>query len=321
MNKFVRAGAVAILSILVLFGTPALAENWPQRTVRIVVPLGPGSGADISARLLADRLGKFWSQPVIVENRPGGDGLVGITSFLAGDDDHKLLFTPTGTFTTYPLLHGELPFDQRDLVPISRVTNTLTAISVPASLKINSLGELVALIRSRPDNLDWASVTGATELVFTGFLKASRLGMTKVPYRDSVQALNDLTEGRIETFLSALITVQPQGEAGRIKILAVTNRERGLAAPAIPTAAEAGYPALTYDGLVGFFGTHAMPAELRERIASDVRQVVTDHGVANQLSAMSQIVSPSMPAEFAASIEEQRGKFSAIANETIGSKP
>src|SRR5712692_1180061 len=320
MKKLARVGAVIVLSALALSGTPSVAQTWPQRTVKFMVPLGAGSGTDVSARLLADHLTKRWGQPVVVENRPGADGIIGLIAFLAGGDDHTLFFTPTGTFTVYPFVHDKLSYDQRDLVPIVRVTNTVLSIAVPASLKVGSLAELVALVRSEPGKLHWATVTGSTEFIFAGFLKGAGLSMVKVPYRDTVQAVNDPAEGRIEVFLSALITVRPQLEAGKVKLLAVTNRERAAVAPGVPTVVEAGYPALVFDGLVGLFGTQGMPIEVRERIAADVRGVVADTAVATRLAATGQIVSPGMPAEFAASIEEQRAKFAAIA-QALGIKP
>jgi tripartite-type tricarboxylate transporter receptor subunit TctC len=313
MTKLACAGAVVILSVLALSGTASPAQPWPQRMVKLMVPLGPGSGADVTARLLADHLSKRWGQPVIVENRPGADGIIGLTAFLTGTDDHVLLFTPTGTFTSHPFLHEKLAYDQNELMPIARVTKTLISITVPTSVQIDSLAELMVLVRSQPGKHHWASVTGATDLIFSGFLKGANLGMVRVPYRDTVQAINDLSEGRIQVFLSALATVRPQIAGGRIKILVVTNRERAPIAPQVPTVTEAGYPALQFDGLVGLFAAPGMPVALRERIAGDVRAVVVDPAIATRVAATGQIVSPGTPAEFAAEIDEQRARFAAIA--------
>jgi tripartite-type tricarboxylate transporter receptor subunit TctC len=313
MKKLTCLGAVLVSSVLALSGPPLQAQTWPQRAVRLMVPLGAGSGADVTARLLADQLAKRWGQAVVVDNRPGADGMVGLAAFLNGSDDHALLFTPTGTFTSHPFLHDRLSYDQHELVPVARVTNTLVSIAVPASLDAFSLADLVSLVRSRPGRLYWASVTGATDLIFSGFLKGADLNMERVPYRDSVQAINDLSEGRIQVFLSALVTVRPQASAGKVKMLAVTNRERAPVMPQVPTAAEAGYAALEYDGLVGLFATSGMAAELRERIAGDVRAVVADPAVAARVAATGQIVSPGTADEFAASIEAQRTRFAAIA--------
>jgi len=309
----VLAAASIVLSAFLLPRTAPSAEAWPQRTVKFIVPLGPASGSDVTARVLADHLSRRWGQAVVVENRPGADGIVGLMAFLGGSDDHVLLFTATGSFTAYPFLHEKVAYDISQLAPIARVTSTLIAITVPTSLKVNSVAELMTLVRSQPGRYHWASITGATDLVFSGFLKSAGLSMVRVPYRESVLALNDLSEGRIEIFMSALTTVLPQATGGKIKILALTNRERAPVLPEVPTVIEAGYPALRFDGLVGLFTTARMPIELRERIASDVRAVIADPAVANTVAATGQIVSPGSPAEFARSIEEQLTAFTAIA--------
>jgi tripartite-type tricarboxylate transporter receptor subunit TctC len=298
-------------------GSASSAETWPQRTVKLVVPLGPASGADVTARLLADHLSRRWGQAVIVENRPGADGIVGLTAFLAQSDDHLLLFTPTGTFTAHPYLHDKLSYNADALVPIARVTNTIIAITVPASLKVKSVPELDSLLRAQPSRYHWASVTGATDLLFSGFLKSAGRDMIRVPYRDAVTAVNDLGEGRIEVFLSALATVLPQVTAGKIKILALTNREPAPSLPEVPTALQIGYPALQFDGLVGLFATAGLPLVIRERIAADVRAVVADPAVATRIAATGQIVSAGSPSEFAAEIARQRAAFAAI-GKTLG---
>ena len=313
--------AIIALSALIASETVWSAQVWPQRIVKLIVPLGPASGADVTARLLADHLSKRWGQAVVVENRPGADGIVGLTAFLSGSDDHVLLFTPTGTFTAHPYLHEKLTYNPKQLVPIARVTSTLVAITVSTSLKVNSLAELIAFVRSQPARYHWASITGATDLVFSGFLKSLGLSMVRVPYRESVLAINDLSEGRIEVFLSALATVLPQIAGGKIKVLALTNHERAPVVPEVPTVIEAGYPSLQFDGLVGLFATAGMPLELREQIAGDVRAVITDSTIATRVAATGQIISPGTPAEFASAIEAQMTTFAVIAKSLESPKP
>ena len=323
MKRHLRVALAAVLafaaSLAARLPAPAV-EAWPQRTVRLIVPLGPGAGADIGARLFADRLAARWGHPVVVENRPGGDGFVAITGFLGAHDDHTLLFAPTSTFTAHPVLHSKLPYDPRELMPIARVTNTLITVSVPASLKIGTLKELVERARVQPGSLNRASITGALDLVLEGFLKDLGLSVAKVPYRDPVQAVTDLAENRIQVYTSALAIVQSQLQAGSIRALALTNRQRAQAASGIPTVTEAGYPALEFDGLVGLFGPPGMAPELRERIAADIRQTAADPTIGQRLSATGQILNPGTPAEFAAAIAEQTGKIAAIAK-AIDYKP
>src|SRR4029450_1380846 len=271
--------ALALLAPFVLAAPPAAAQSWPQRTGKFLLPLGPGSGVDIGARLLADRLAARWGQPVVVENRPGGDAVVAISAFVNANDDHVLLMTPTSSFTAHPYLHDNLPYKPTDLLPIPRVSNTLITIGVPAPLEVASLEQLVALARAQPGNLNWAGVTGALDFLFAGFLQRQGLNMTKVPYRNPVEAANDLAEGRVHMYMSALAIVRPQLQAGKVKLLAVTNTVRAPAAPDVPTVKEAGYGELTFDGLVGLFGPTGMPNEPRERIAAEIRAVVSAHTV------------------------------------------
>jgi tripartite-type tricarboxylate transporter receptor subunit TctC len=308
--------ALALLAPVMLSATAPAAEVWPQRPVKFLVPLGPGSGVDIGARMLADKLSARWGQPVVVENRPGGDAIVAISTFVGARDDHVLLATPTSSFTAHPYLHDNLPYKPSDLLPIARVSNTLITIAVPTSLNVASLEQLVGLVRSQPGQLNWAGVTGALDFLFAGFLKSAGLTMTKVPYRNPVEAANDLAEGRVQVYESALAIVRPQLQSGKIKLLAVTNTVRAPTEPAVPTVKEAGYPELTLDGLVGLFGPPDMPMALRERIAADIAAVVAaDPTIGTRLLATGQLPNVGGPAEFAAATEEQRAKIAAIAKD------
>ena len=309
-------GVAAAASVAVI--SPK-ALDWPNRPVKLILPLGAGSGSDIAARLLADRLSKRWSQPVIVENRPGGDAVVAINAFVTAHDDHQLLFSPSSSFTAHPYLHDNLPYKPSDLLPIARVSNTIIAISVPVSLHIDTFKQLVERARAEPGKLNWAGVTGALDFMFEGWLKREGLNITKVPYRNPVDAASDLAEGRVQVYESALAIVRPQLEAGKVKPLAVTNAARAPNMPELPTVKEVGYPALTLDGLVGFFGPTGMPLDLRQRITDDIR-AVCDATVAERLAVTGQILNVGGPEEFGKSIDEQRAAVTAFAEE-LGIKP
>lgn len=313
--------AAALFLVSPLLSQPsAAADAWPNRPVRFIITLGPGSGVDIGARLFADKLSAKWGQPVVVENRPGGDGMVAITSFLGAHDDHILLVSPVSSFTAHPYFHDKLPYDPKDLVPIARVSKTVVAVSVPTSLNVNSLKELEALAREKPGQLNWTTATGFTDFVFAGYLHSVGLKMAKVPYKNPAGAAADLASGVIQIYMPAYAIVRPQVEAGKVKVLAVTNRERAPAIPDIPTAVEAGYPSLQFDGLVGLFGSPEMAEAVRNKIADDVRAVASDPEIIKRLTATAQIVSPGNAAEFAASIAEQREQVAAVAK-LFGNKP
>jgi tripartite-type tricarboxylate transporter receptor subunit TctC len=292
--------------------TPAATQSWPTRPVRFIIPLGPGSGVDITARVLADKLSAKWGQPVVVENKPGGDAFIAITAVTGAHDDHVLLFAPASTFTAHPLLHDKLPYDINDLMPIARVTNTLIALAVPTELGVSNVKELVAKIKAAPGKLNYASVTGANDLMFEAFLKTEKLEMAKVPYKNPVAAINDLSEGRIHAFVGAYAIMRPRVLAGKVKVIALTNLQHAAALPDIPTGREAGYKSLEFDGLVGLLGPRGMPLALRERIAADIRAAIEDPQVVAKLSATGQVVNPGTPAEFAAALEDQRATVAGI---------
>src|SRR3954462_8505015 len=129
-KTFLRVGTIVVLSALAqpAMSAPVNAQEWPVRAVKFILTLGPGAGADISARLLAEKLSAKWGQPVEVENRPGGDGFVAINAFAGARDDHTMLFGPASSFTARPYLHSKLPYDPRDLAPVARVSSTLVSI-------------------------------------------------------------------------------------------------------------------------------------------------------------------------------------------------
>jgi len=311
--------ALTLLAALVLATQPAAAQTWPQRPVKFIVTLGPGSGVDIGTRLIADRLTRRWGQPVIVENRPGGDGLVAISAFGGANDDHVLLAAPSGSFTAHPFIYKHLPYKAEDIVPVARVSNTIVVVAVPAALEVKTLGDLVAKARAEPGKLNWAGTTGSNEFMFGAFLKTAGLAMSKVPYRNLVEAANDLATGRIDINVTAYAIVRPQIDVGKVKLLAVTNSARSSVLPDVPTVAEAGYPELTLDGLVGFFGPPTMPERIRDAIAGDVHEAM-DAAVDERLNLTGQIPNFGGPAAFAAEIDAQRARIARAAKE-LGAEP
>jgi tripartite-type tricarboxylate transporter receptor subunit TctC len=314
MMQFLRLAAIAILATT---GTVASAgaQIYPTRTVKFILPFGAGSGTDITARLVGERLAARWGKPVVVENRPGGDGLVSINAFISANDDHTLLWVPVGTFAVHPYEKEKLPYDaDRDLLPIANVSSLFLAATTSPSMNAGSLREFVELVKSNPGKYNWATANGNADFLMSGFLKSNGLQMAKVPYRDITQAPNDLSENRIQLLSSSLAVVTPLMNAGKIKVLAVTGRKRAPSAPGVPTVAEAGYPALEMESIGGIFGPRGMPLDLRERIAADVQAAVaSDPSIATKLQATGQVVDVRGPAEFAAGIKELRDKLAAIA--------
>src|SRR3954465_3595158 len=283
---------VATALVVGLHSPEASAQTYPQRTVKFILPFGPASGTDITARLVADRLAARWGKPVVIENRPGGDGLVAINAFVAANDDHTLLWVPVGTFAVHPYDKEKLPYDaSRDLIPVANVSSLFLAASVSPALNVGSLRELVELVRANPGKFNWATANGNADFLMSGFLKSNGLEMAKVPYPDILQAPNDLAENRIQLLSSSLAIVTPLMQAGKVKVLAVTGRTRSPSAPDVPTVREAGFPALEMESIGGIFGPRGMPLALREQIAADVRAAVSGNtDIASKLGATGQAV-------------------------------
>ena len=307
---------IALAAMFLAGAVTASAQSYPQRAVRFILPFGPAAGVDITARLLADKLSTRWGKPVVVENRPGGDGLVAINAFISANDDHALLFVPASTYTAHPYSHEKLPYDaERDLQPIVNVTTIVIALCAPESLNVKSLAEWVALARAKPNTLNVAAAAGNSDLILTSFVKTQNLPVTRVPYRDIQQAPNDLSENRIQLLMSSYATMMPLVQAGKLRVLAVTSRKRVDVATDVPTVAEAGFPYLGLDSLIGMYGPRGMTSALRESIAADVRAVVAaDPTIASRLAATGQVIDLRGPAEFAAGIKIIRDQLAEIAN-------
>jgi tripartite-type tricarboxylate transporter receptor subunit TctC len=299
---------------------PANAQTWPTRPVKFIVPFGPGAGADIGGRLFAEKLQARWGQPVVIENRPGGDSIVAITAFLSANDDHTFLFAPSGNFTVHPYVYSKLSYDPAEIHPVVRASNTILAVAVKQDAPYGSLKEFTEAARKEPGKLNSGLVQGITEFTFWGYEHAEGLKITQVPYRDINVAPVDLGEGRIQVVMASLAIVQPQWQAGRIKLIAVNNRTRAPAAPNVPTAREAGYASLEVEGLVGLFGIKTLSAELKEKIAADFRAATSDGSIAERLKATGQAINVGGPKEFAEAIAEQRNKIAATVK-AINFKP
>jgi len=313
--------AAVIVAALSLFATTSFAQTWPQRPVKFILPLGPGSGADLSARLLAERLGKRWGQPVVVENRPGGDAVIAISAVIAAKDDHTLLYSPASSFVGHPYTLDKMPYDRNELQPVARVSNTVVVIAVPVSLNVNSMKELIGMVREQPGKFNWASITNVTDIIIDGYLKGAGLSAVKVNYKNPVAGMTDLMEGRLQFYSSAYAIVRAQAQGGKLKVLAVQNRGR---APGLdlPTVEEAGFPGLNFDGLVGVLAARSsgLTDAARDRIAADIRTELADPAVTERLTSTGQIVSPGTAAEFAAAIDEQ-GRHLGSVVKVLGLKP
>jgi tripartite-type tricarboxylate transporter receptor subunit TctC len=310
---------VACFASLIIAPTPSLAENWPERSVKIITSFPAGTGGDLSARLYAERLALRWGKPVIVENKPGADGILAVTAVVGGRDGHTLLYTNGGPVTTNAISHDKLPYDpSRDLIPISSGADVSIAVSIPASLKIDTLADFIAFARSQPGRLNWGNTPGALDYVVPNFLKRAGLDLTRVSYREIGPALQDLAEGRIHLYVSALASQLGMVNNGKIKVIAITNRERSPLVPAVQTTAEAGFSDLSLEGFLGFFAPQEMPKGLVDRISADIQAVGVDPTISARLASGGLVARTNTGAEFAEIIEQERAKVAAIAGVADG---
>ena len=219
--------AGCLIAAALVQGVPASAANWPERVVKFLLPAGAGSSVDVAARLFAERLSERWARPIVVENRPGADGILAVQSFLQANDDHTLLFTFPGVVTVTSLLHERLPYDPvNDLLPITSVAQDFLTVAITAALPASPLDDLVKLLRTRPGELNWAAAPGAPYLTFLEFQRRNGVKLAYVPYFSTILALPDLVNGQIHVLAAPLSQALPLARDGKLKLLAVTTPRR-----------------------------------------------------------------------------------------------
>jgi tripartite-type tricarboxylate transporter receptor subunit TctC len=276
---------------LLALGVPAIAraDAFPVRPVRLITPVPAGVGAEAMLRLFADGLSRRWGQPVPVENRPGGDGVVAAMAFLGHQDDHKLFLSFAGPLTVNPFTIPNLPYRAEQFAPVSTVAIDHIAVVASPSLPAANLTDAVGLARAGAGTLAWASSPGGIAIAFAAFAAEQRIVLTRVQYRVVPDMLNDLSEGRIQLGVMPLATALPQARGGRLKLLAVTNSTRSAAAPDLATAAEQGFPGYEFEGFVGVFADARQPATVRRALEEATRAIVADDAFASRVRATGQM--------------------------------
>src|SRR5262245_18722403 len=316
MTRLLMAALVAALPLV------SSAQQWPTKPVRMILSLGPGSGADIGARLYSEKLQQLWGQPVVIENRPGGDGVIAINAVIQAKDDHVLLWGPTANFVGHPYSLDKFPYDPKELVPVARVSGTVVTLGVPASMNVNSLKDLLATAKQKKGWLNWTTAVTMTDIILEGFLQSQGIDAAHIKYKQPAEAVNDLVSERIQLYSSAYAIVRPQVSAGgKVKLLAVQARNRvpGLG---LPTVGELGFHGLDFEGLVGIIAARSsnVPKAAIDRIGADIKAVSKDPQVAERLAQTAQLNVPGDAAEFAKSIDEQVKQLSDSAKR-LGMKP
>lgn len=286
----------------------ARAEPWPTRPIRMLSPIPAGTVPDATMRLFAEGLSRELGQTVVVENRPGGEGVVATAAFLALRDDHKLFFSFAGPVTVNPLTIPSLPYDPAALLPISVAALDHVAVTAAPDLPVRDLIGLVALARAQPGALAYVVAPGAIGLAFEAFLAAERLDLLRVAYRSPADALTDLAAGRVQVTVTPLATALPHAQAGRARLLAVASPARVPAAPEVATTTEQGFPHYVFQGFVGLFAAAGMPVSRQQRLGEAMRRVGNDPETRRRLALAGQVSAPGSAEAFAAMIARQRAQ-------------
>ena len=298
---------IVALACSAAFAFPMAARaEWPERPVKLMVTFPPGS-ANAAARIFADALGKKWGKPVVVEDKPGAEGTIGVGSFVSSQDDHTLLYTVGGSVTVAPLLIDKLSYDvERDLQPIAATTAIVLTLAVSNDLSVRSIPELIDVLKLNPGKYAWTSGPTLPRYVFAAFLKRNGLQMNFVSYRDASQPQADLGEGRIQVLVTSLTASSSPVQSGKARFLAVLNPTRAAVLPDLQTARELGHPELEIDGMAGIFGGKAISAALRNWIAIDVAAICQQPDVRRKLEAGGHKVLGGTTEELKAGIAKQR---------------
>ena len=294
----------------------AFAQTYPSKPVRMVIGFAPGGANDTLARLISPELNKALGQTVIVDNRPGAGGTVGADIVAkAPPDGHTLLLGSTGTNGIAPSLYTKLPYDQmKDLAPVSLVARSANLVVVNPSLPVKNVRELVALAKSQPGRMNYASsgVGSTLHLAMELFKSMAGVDIVHVPYKGDALALADVMVGNVHMSLLPIPPALPQAKAGKIRILAVSSGKRMSTLPDVPTVAESGVPGYDFSSWYGVFATGGTGKEIVERLAQEVGKAVALPQVRSQFATQGVEPASSSPAEFRAFVAKEIAKWAKV---------
>ena len=278
-------------------GQSVILPNWPARTLSLITPAPPGGAVDLAARVAADKLAERLGRPVVVDSRPGADGIIAAEAFLgAKDKDHTFLVTFGGLLINNPVSYEKLPYDpERDFVPVAMLVVDTIVICANSGVDANDMSALVRLMRVRPEALRWASAPGEPRLRFFGVLKEIDARPLYVPYKATSQAVTDLIAGRIDIMVAPLASVLPNVRAGKLKLIAVMAGQRSPAIPDVPSVAEAGFPRLAMLPFIGLFARSGTRADIVERLNREINAILADPDVRRRLMEAGLSPSPGTP--------------------------
>jgi tripartite-type tricarboxylate transporter receptor subunit TctC len=306
--------ALALIGVLTGLA-PAAAQEWPTKTVRIIVPFGPGSTPDTVARLIGDRLQQKLGQAFVVENKPGASGNLGTDAIAKAEPDGATIgISIGGPLAINTLLFSKLPYDPaRDIAPITQLVTQPSALAVNASLNVNSVAELLDLLKREPGKHNFGSIGNGSlsHLAMEAIALKSGVKLVHIPYAGSPQAITALVRGDVQMACLPAISVTPHAGPGKLKILAVSTARRSAFLPDIPTLKEAGID-VEADAWMGLVAPAGVPTGVIEKINKEVVETIKTSAIREKLAA--QLMEPigNSPAEFRARIQAEIGRWEPV---------
>lgn len=317
MISDLRNRVLLICAGLFLCGLAATAwpQNYPLKAIRVVVPTVPGGATDLTARLVGQKLAERLGQAVVVENRPGGNEVIG-TDFVAksAPDGYTVLVAAPAAIVVLPHLQ-KLPYSvDKDLAPISLVAVTPLILVVPPSLPAQTVSELIALAKAKPGQLAYASTgSGGVQHLAAELLKISaKIDLVHVPYKGAGQVMQDLIGGQVPIFFSGMPPAMPHVRSGKLRALAVTSTQRSASAPDVPTMAEAGVPGFDISNWFAFFAPAGTPSDVLGRLNTEINLALKQPDVREKLASAGAEAVGSSPEELARFLRAESAKFASL---------
>lgn len=308
-----------IFSIFILAIPLSHSQEWPQRTVRIIVPFPAGGSADLVPRIAAEKLSQQWGQPVIIDNRPGAAGNIGADLVFKSDPDgYTLLSAPPPPLVINRLLYPSLSYDPTQFVPITVIAAIPNVLLVNTKVPANSVAELIAFAKANPGKLNYASQgSGSTSHLTAELFNAMAGGaqgplrITHVPYKGTAPALADLVSGQVDMMCDNLGVSLPHVKSGKLRALAVASRTRSPSLPEVPTLSETlpGFEAVAWFGMVA---PPKAPPAIAEKVAAGVREALKSPEVLKRLSELSADPMGLTPAETAAFMKQETERWGRV---------
>jgi tripartite-type tricarboxylate transporter receptor subunit TctC len=306
MNRAAAAVLVAALSVPHL--PDVTAQSYPDRPVHIIVPFTPGSASDILARAVGEKLSSTLGQPVVVENRPGAGGTIGTAAVARAEPDGYTLVTVSAGHIVNPLIYGKLPYDPlRDFAAVIPLGNLPSVLAVAPSLGVHTVSELVALAKSKPGTLNYASggIGSASHVNAEKFRAASGIDAVHVPLKGAPEMVSETLAGRTHFGFFPIIATLAAIREGRLVALAVSSARRSAALPDVPTAAEAGVPGAQFDFWIGLLAPAKTPRPIIRKLNADMGAILQSAEMVERLARLGAEPMPMTPEAFDAYMREQ----------------